>query len=66
MNLIEEAQKAKNNVDYYMRQGWDKDRKISDLEKEIEKLTTENKKLKAIFSKNISNEDSVSMFFSVE
>ena len=67
-DLIEDVQKVINDRDRYMRQGWEKDSKITDLTKEVEKLTAENKKLKDFIKKPHSNtkDDFVAMFFSAE
>ena len=64
-DLIEDAQQAKHDKDYYMRQGWDKDAKIKELTAKVDKLTEDNKKLKSFISKKPDvKDDFVALFFS--
>lgn len=56
---------AENRADRYMRDGWDKDSKIKELERQVETLREKLVKCETFMKKNVTNfpSDVITMIF---
>lgn len=64
-DLLTEKFEAENRVDRYMREGWDKDKKIKELERQVETLHEKLVKCETFMKKNMTNfpSDVITMIF---
>lgn len=64
-DLLTEKFEAENRVDRYMREGWDKDKKIKELERQVETLREKLVKCENFMKKNMTNfpGDVITMIF---
>jgi len=66
-DLLTAKFEAENKADRYMREGWDKDKQINELNKQVEALKSKLNKCEQFIKKNSVNisEDGISIFMSL-
>ena len=65
-DLIEARMNSEKDKDYYMREGWKKDEKIRELEKQVEVLNNKLSKFENFIKKNSDISDAgCSVFMSI-